>query len=131
MSSFLSGLSAWLSPGLVVGLFGWLRYELKASEARQVRRSDELRADMKEDLRQQRADMKEALAQQRDDMNRCLAQQRADMNRGFDQQRDDMKEALAQQRADMKEGFDRQWADTNELRNIVLSKLSREKVAAE
>ena len=77
MSSFLPGLSEWLQhqglPASVLVVLGLIWYEVKASEARQVKRSDELRADMKEGFAQQRVDMKEGFAQCRAD-NRALAE---------------------------------------------------------
>ena len=63
MPSFLPGLGEWLQhqglPASVLVVLGFIWYELKAGEARQVKRSDELRADMKEGLAQQRAEVKE------------------------------------------------------------------------
>ena len=55
------GLREWLPAGLqagVVGFLGFIWYEVKAGEARQAKRSDELRADMKEGFAQSRADNK-------------------------------------------------------------------------
>lgn len=59
MPTLPPGLGEWATPGLVLGLFGliWgevkasegrLRADLKASEARQEKRNDELRAEIKE-----------------------------------------------------------------------------------
>ena len=59
MPTLPPGLSEWATPGLILGLFGliWgevkasegrLRADLKVSEARQEKRNDELRAEIKE-----------------------------------------------------------------------------------
>ena len=49
MPSFLPGLSEWLQhqglPASVLVFLGFIWYELKASEARKVKRIDDLRAD--------------------------------------------------------------------------------------
>ena len=76
------GLSEWLPPGLqagVVGFLGFIWYEVKAGEARQAKRIDELRADLKASEARQakrsdelRADMKEGFAQSRAD-NKALS----------------------------------------------------------
>ena len=58
MPPFPPGLSEWLPSGLVTVLFGWLFYEVKAIEARQEKRIDELRADMKEGFAQCRAEQR-------------------------------------------------------------------------
>ena len=66
---YLPGLSEWLQhqglPASVLVVPGLIWYEVKAGEARQVRRSDELRADMKEGFAQCRADNR-ALAEKVD-----------------------------------------------------------------
>ena len=77
-----SGLGEWLPSGLVTVLFGWLLYEVKAIEARQVKRSDELRADMKEI----RSDMKEGFAL-------CRTEQRED-NKALTEKLDRLVESL-------------------------------------
>ena len=46
-----------MPSGLVAVLFGWLFYEVKAIEARQEKRIDELRADLKASEARQREDM--------------------------------------------------------------------------
>ena len=97
MSSLLPGLSEWLQhqglPASVLVVLGFVWYEVKASEARQVKRSDELRADMKEGFAQCRADMKEGFAQQRADMKEGFVQCRAD-NRSLAEKVDRLVESL-------------------------------------
>ena len=73
MPSLPPGLGEWLQPGLLTGVLGLLWYEIKASETRQGKRIDELRADMKADIKELRADMKAGEARQRED-NRALGE---------------------------------------------------------
>ena len=72
MPSFLPGLSQWLQhQGLPYGVLvflGFVWYELKASEARQEKRIDELRADMKEGFAQVRADQRAEIKEVRSEM---------------------------------------------------------------
>ena len=77
MPPFPPGLSEWFQQqGLPTGVLvflGFVWYEVKASEARQAKRIDELRADMKELRAEQRA----SEARQREDMADLKADNRA------------------------------------------------------
>ena len=44
MPPFPPGLIGWLPPGLVVAMFGWILREVKAGEARQEKRMDQMEA---------------------------------------------------------------------------------------
>ena len=96
MPSLPPGLGEWLQPGLLTGVLGLLWYEIKASEARQGKRLDELRADMKELRADMKADIKELRAgmkELRADMQAGEARQRED-NRALGEKLDRLVEAL-------------------------------------
>ena len=77
MPSLPPGLEQWLPSGLVTAVLAMVWYEIKASEARQNKRIDELREDMKEGFAQFRAAMQASEARQREDMAQLKADNRA------------------------------------------------------
>ena len=89
MPSLPPGLGEWLQPGLLTGVLGLLWYEIKASEARQGKRLDELDARQGKRIDELRADMKELRA----DMQASEARQRED-NRALGEKLDRLVEAL-------------------------------------
>ena len=70
-------------------------YEIKASEARQNKRIDELRSDMNEGFAQFREELKAGEARQQADMKEL----RSDMQAGEARQREDMAQLKADNRA--------------------------------
>ena len=99
MPSFLPGLSQWLQHRelpygvLVFPWFVW--YELKASEARQVKRIEELQADMKESSAQARNAVKASEARQ----EKRIDELRADLKTSEARQREDVADLKADDRA--------------------------------
>lgn len=99
MPSFLPGLSQWLQHQelpygvLVFPWFVW--YELKASEARQVKRIEELQADMKESSAQARNEVKASEARQ----EKRIDELRADLKTSEARQREDVADLKADDRA--------------------------------
>ena len=99
MPSLPPGLEQWLPSGLVTAVLAILWYEIRAGEARQTKRIDELREDMKEGFSQFREELKVGEARHQADMKEL----RSDMNEGFAQFRAAMQASEARQREDMKE----------------------------
>ncbi|MCY4056330.1 MAG: hypothetical protein OXF67_10870 [Cyanobacteria bacterium MAG CAR4_bin_6] len=54
MPALPPGLTEWLPSGIITAFFGLIWYEQKASEARLNKRIDELKADMKADMKELR-----------------------------------------------------------------------------
>ncbi|MYF35719.1 MAG: hypothetical protein F4226_02675 [Synechococcus sp. SB0678_bin_12] len=54
MPALLPGLTEWLPSGIITAFFGLIWYEQKAGEARLNKRMDELKADMKGDMKELR-----------------------------------------------------------------------------
>ena len=103
LPSFPSSLMEWVQPGawgVITTLLAVNRLEIKASEARQAKRTDELRADMNRQMGDLMDELKASEARQakrtdelRADMNRQMGDLRAD-NRSLGEKMDRMLDAL-------------------------------------
>ena len=74
-------LSPWLTPALILGLFGWVRYEIRSQGEAIAKRIDDLRAENSKRIDDLRADNNRRL----DDVKTDVLGLRAEMNQRFDQ----------------------------------------------
>ena len=74
-------LSPWLTPALILGLFSWLRYEIRSQGQAINKRIDDLRTDNNKRIEDLRADNNKRI----EDLRGDVVGLRAEMNQRFDQ----------------------------------------------